>query len=64
MKNKGYSERIPITNSRWCSIYCVPEHVNPHVMSLWVLAFYAASDMLRDLIKAIIICFDTNKMDH
>jgi len=51
MKNKGYSKRIPITNSKWSSLYCVPEHVNSHVMSLWMLAFYAASAMLRDLIK-------------
>jgi hypothetical protein len=57
MKNKGYSERIPITNSRWCSTYCVPEHVSSHVMSLWMLAFYAANDMLRELIKGYINMF-------
>jgi hypothetical protein len=51
MKNIGYSERIPIKNSRWSSLYCVPEHVSSHVMSLSMLAFYAASAMLRDLIK-------------
>jgi hypothetical protein len=51
MNNKGYSERIPITNSRWSSLYCVPENVSSDVMSLWMLAFYAASSMLRDLIK-------------
>ena len=51
MKNIGYSERIPIINSRWCYLYCVPEHVSNHVMFLWMLAFYAASAMLRDFLE-------------
>jgi hypothetical protein len=51
MTNKGYSERKPITNSRRSSLYCVPEHVSSHVMSMWMLAFYPAGVMLRDLIK-------------